>query len=50
MAQLLHIYLRIVIWMMVAGSLNVKVGVKVVRDKEGLHHISGEQHREGRGD
>ena len=51
MAQLLHIYLRIVIWMMVAGSLlNVKVGVKVVRDKEGLHQISGEQHREGRGD
>ena len=50
MAQLLHIYLGIVIWMMVAGSVNVKVGVKVVRDKEGLHQISGEQHREGRGD
>ena len=52
MSQLLDVYLRIVIWMMVGGSVNVKVGVKVVRDKEGLHQISGEhhQHQHGRGD
>ena len=35
--------------MMVGGSVNVKVGVKVVRDKEGLHQIRGEQLRQGRG-
>ena len=50
MSQLLHVYLRIVIWLMVGGSVNVKVGVKVVRDKEGLHQISGEHHQHGRGD
>lgn len=50
MSQLLHVYLRIVIWMMVGGSVNVKVGVKVVRDKEGLHQIRGEHQRQGRGD
>ena len=49
MSQLLHVYLRIVIWMMVGGSVNVKVGVKVVRDKEGLHQIRGEHHQ-GEGD
>ena len=35
--------------MMAGGSVNVKVGVKVVRDKEGLHQIRGEQLRQGRG-
>ena len=45
MAQLLHIYRRIMIWMAVAGSVNVKVAVKVVRDKAGLHQIRGEQLR-----
>ena len=31
--------------MAVAGSVNVKVAVKVVRDKAGLHQIRGEQLR-----
>ena len=51
MSQSLHVYpWMIVIWMMVGGSVNVKVGGKVVRDKEGLHQIRGEHQRQGRGD
>ena len=38
------------IWMAVAGSVNVKVAVKVVRDKAGLHQIRGEQLRGDQGD